>query len=156
MSRKGCVKRRPEVADPVFGSVLVAKLITRVMERGEKAIARRIVYGAFTQLKGAEDSDRVKIFEQAVDNVRPRIEVRPRRVGGATYQVPTEVEERRAIALALRWMVNFAQGRSGKSMVEKLSNEIMDAYNNRGGAVNMRETKRKMAEANKAFSHYRW
>ncbi len=156
MSRKGSPSRREILPDPVFNKILVSKLVNYVMRSGKKSVAEKIVYGAFDIIKKQTKLDPVEVFEQTVDNVRPAVEVRSRRVGGATYQVPMEVRDVRAIALALRWLVNSAQARSERCMKEKLAAEITDAYNNRGGAITMRENKRKMAEANKAFAHFRW
>ena len=157
MARKGVVRKRKISGDQLFGSVLVARLITCILRCGKRALSEKIVYKTLESLKiKGESIEPIKVFEQAIANVKPQVEVRPRRIGGATYQIPMEVPEHRATALALRWIVTSAKDRSGKSMIEKLSHELLDAYNNRGGAVTMRENKRKMAEANKAFAHYRW
>ena len=156
--RKGRgAKKRELLADTKFNNKLVAKFINMVMFEGKKAIAERIVYGAFEIVKKQlNEPDALKIFHKAVDNVRPRLEVKPRRVGGATYQVPIEVPLHRSTSLAVRWLVRNARERSGKSMEEKLAAEIIDAVNNRGGAVKKKEDTHKMAEANRAFAHYRW
>ena len=156
MPRKGPIKKREVIADPLFSSVLVTRFITYVMKEGKKVVAERIIYEALNSLKSKGHSEPAKALEQAVSNIRPHIEVRPRRIGGTTYQIPMEVDDNRSTALALRWMIISAKGRSGRSMTDKLADEIEDALNNRGGAFNMRENKRKMAEANKAFAHYRW
>lgn len=156
MSRKGSAPKREILPDPVFGKILVSKFINYVMVDGKKYVAEKIVYGAFELIKAKMKAEAVEVFETAVTNVKPAIEVRSRRVGGATYQVPTEVREERSLALALRWLVSSAQSRSDRTMMQKLAAEIMDAYNEKGGAIGLRENKRKMAEANKAFAHYRW
>jgi len=156
MARKGASKKRELIEDPVYGSVLVSKLINYVMKDGKKSVAEAVVYKAFDIAKKKINVEPLEIFEKSVANVSPEIEVRSKRVGGATYQVPVDVRVERALSLALRWLVNSAQSRSEKSMQEKLAGEIVDSYNNRGGAVTTRENKRKMAESNKAFAHYRW
>jgi small subunit ribosomal protein S7 len=156
MARKGSIKIREVVPDPLFSNVLVARFISYIMKEGKKAVAEKIIYKTLEGLKTKGHAEPVKALEDAVSNVRPHVEVRPRRIGGATYQIPMEVSDRRSTALALRWIISCAKGRAGTSMIDKLSNEIMDALNNRGGAVTMRENKRKMAESNKAFAHYRW
>ncbi|OQX14791.1 MAG: 30S ribosomal protein S7 [Desulfobulbaceae bacterium A2] len=157
MSRKKVAARRDIEADPQFGSTLVAKFTNGLMERGKKSVARRIFYGAM-EIVGSRvrDDEPLRVFEAAMENVRPRVEVKSRRVGGATYQVPVEVRAERRNALAIRWIINYAKGRSGKTMSEKLAGELLDAYGNRGAAVKKREDTHKMAEANKAFAHYRW
>jgi small subunit ribosomal protein S7 len=156
MARKGSTKIREATPDPLFGSVLVSRFVSYIMKEGKKAVAEKIIYGTLDGLKAKGHPEPVKALEDAVSNVRPHVEVRPRRIGGATYQIPMEVSDRRSTALALRWIISCAKARSGTSMVDKLLNETLDALNNRGGAVGMRENKRKMAEANKAFAHYRW
>jgi small subunit ribosomal protein S7 len=157
MSRKGSVRKRETAPDQLFNSVLISKMVTCVMRQGKKALAEKIVYSSLNNLKNkVEGAEPIKVFEQSIANVRPYVEARPRRIGGATYQIPMEVSEHRAVALAMRWIVGAAEERSGRSMIERLTNELMDAYNNRGGAVTTKENKRKMAEANKAFAHYRW
>mgnify|MGYP001772941768 CR=1 FL=1 len=142
--------------DPKYGDVLVAKLINKVMWDGKKTIARKIVYNAFEIIKQKTGQDPLEVFKKAVENVKPILEVRPRRVGGATYQVPIEVRPERSISLALRWIVQYARERKGKPMMVKLAEEIMAAARNEGMAVKKREDTHKMAEANKAFAHFRW
>nr|3GTY_S Chain S, 30S ribosomal protein S7 [Thermotoga maritima] len=142
--------------DPVFGDVLVAKLINRVMWDGKKTIAQKIVYGAFDIIREKTKKDPLEVFRQAVENVKPVLEVRPRRVGGATYQVPIEVQEPRRTSLALRWIVEAARAKKGRPMKEKLAEEIIAAYNNTGTAIKKKEDTHRMAEANRAFAHYRW
>jgi small subunit ribosomal protein S7 len=156
MPRKGPVPPREVLPDPVYGDKLVAKLINKVMKDGKKSKAEKIVYGAFDIIKEKLGEDPLKVFHKAVENVKPLMEVRPRRVGGATYQVPMEVNERRQMHLALKWLVDAARARSERGMVNRLANEIIDAYNERGGAFKKKEDTHKMAEANKAFAHYRW
>ncbi|RKQ60368.1 SSU ribosomal protein S7P [Thermovibrio guaymasensis] len=156
MPRKGPVPPREILPDPVYGDKLVAKLINKVMKDGKKSKAEKIVYGAFDIIREKLGEDPLKVFHKAVENVKPLMEVRPRRVGGATYQVPMEVSERRQMHLALKWLVDAARARSERGMVNKLANEIIDAYNERGGAFKKKEDTHKMAEANKAFAHYRW
>lgn len=158
MPRRKVVAKRAILPDPKFGDLLVAKFINTVMEDGKKSIAEHIVYGALTRvaekLKG--DQEALQIFEKALDNVRPLVEVKSRRVGGSTYQVPVEVRQVRRNALAMRWMVDAARKRSEKSMDMRLAGEILDAYESRGSAVKKREDTHRMAEANKAFAHFRW
>jgi len=156
MPRKGPVPPREILPDPVYGDKLVAKLINKVMRDGKKSKAEKIVYGAFEIIKEKLGEDPLKVFHKAVENVKPLMEVRPRRVGGATYQVPMEVNERRQMHLALKWIVDAARARSERGMVNKLANELIDAYNERGGAFKKKEDTHRMAEANKAFAHYRW
>lgn len=157
MSRRRTIERRPIDPDPRFNSVLVAKFTNGLMERGKKTLAQRIFYGAMDVVQEkAKDDDALTIFEGAMENVRPRVEVKSRRVGGATYQVPMEVRQTRRNALAIRWIINFSKSRSGKSMSEKLAAELIDAFNNRGSAVKKKDDTHRMAEANKAFAHYRW
>ena len=156
MSRRGSVSKKDVLPDPVFGKVMVTKLVNYTMMGGKKSVAEKLVYGAFDIVQSKEKNDPVAVFEKAMSNVRPQVEVRSRRVGGATYQIPVEVRDTRSISLALRWIVDSARGRSEKSMKERLAGEIIDAYNNRGGAITAKENKRKMAEANKAFAHFRW
>lgn len=157
MSRRRTIEKRPIDPDPRFNSVLVAKFTNGLMERGKKTLAQRIFYDAMdvVQEKVKED-DVLTVFEGAMENVRPRVEVKSRRVGGATYQVPMEVRQTRRNALAIRWIINFSKSRSGKSMAEKLAAELIDAFNNRGSAVKKKDDTHRMAEANKAFAHYRW
>ncbi len=157
MSRRREVPKRTPIPDPRHGDRLVAKFINVLMRDGKKSIAEQIMYGAFDLIEQRSQEDPLRIFRRAVDNVRPRVEVKSRRVGGATYQVPVEVQQARGTALALRWLVSFARGRgSNGGMRDKLAAEFIDAANERGEAVRRREETHRMAEANKAFSHYRW
>ncbi|MGO2003954.1 30S ribosomal protein S7 [Arthrobacter rhombi] len=156
MPRKGPAFKRPLVSDPVHGSPLVTQLINKVLVDGKKSTAERIVYGALEGVQAKTNADPVVALKKAMDNVRPSIEVKSRRVGGATYQVPIEVKPGRATALALRWLVGYSKARREKTMVERLMNEILDASNGLGAAVKRREDTHKMAESNKAFAHYRW
>jgi len=156
MPRRGYVSRRVVGADPVYGDPLVARMISGIMRKGKKTIAENIVYGSMEVIKGKTKEDPVSVLKKAVENTKPLLEVKSRRVGGATYQVPVEVRPERRLALSLRWMINFARERSEKTMVDRLSAEILDAYNNRGLTVKKKEDTHKMAEANKAFAHYRW
>jgi small subunit ribosomal protein S7 len=156
MSRRRAAIKREVLPDAKYGDKVVAKFINAIMFEGKKSVAERIVYGALDKIAARTGQDPVKIFHEALDNVKPALEVRSRRVGGATYQVPVEVRPDRRQALALRWMIDFARKRSETTMVDRLSGEFLDASNNRGGAVKKREDTHRMAEANKAFSHYRW
>lgn len=156
MPRRNKVERRVAPPDPVYGSEVLTRFTNKVMQRGKKGVAERIVYGAFTMIETRTGRDPLEIFLQAVFNVKPTIEVKPRRVGGATYQVPVPIEEHRRESLAMRWLLNSAKSRPGKSMAEKLANELLDAYNNTGAAVKRREDTHRMADANKAFAHYRF
>ncbi|MBM9518850.1 30S ribosomal protein S7 [Desulforhopalus vacuolatus] len=157
MSRRRAAERRPIEPDPRYNSLLVTKFTNGIMERGKKSLAQRIFYDAMDLVDGrVKDEEPLVVFEEAMEKVRPRVEVKSRRVGGATYQVPMEVRQTRRNALAIRWIINFARSRSGKSMSEKLAAELVDAYNNRGAAVKKRDDTHRMAEANKAFAHYRW
>jgi len=156
MPRRREVRKREIIPDPKYHDVLISKFINGIMRRGKKSVAERIFYGALDIIKDKTHSDPLKIFNQAMENVKPLIEVRPRRVGGATYQVPVEVRSTRKVALAIRWVIGFAKKRSEKTMGEKLSSELIDAANNRGAAIKKKEDTHKMAEANKAFAHYRW
>ncbi|MCS7281061.1 MAG: 30S ribosomal protein S7 [Desulfobacterota bacterium] len=156
MPRRGHVKRREVPPDAKYGDPLVQKLINCVMWDGKKTIATRIVYEAFDIIQKKMKENPLKIFHKAVENVKPELEVKPRRVGGATYQVPVEVRPERQISLSIRWLIKYARERSERTMKEKLAAEIMDAYNNKGGAIKKKEDTHKMAEANKAFAHYRW
>ncbi|MFV0436990.1 MAG: 30S ribosomal protein S7 [Desulfopila sp.] len=157
MSRRNIASRRPIDPDPRYNSVLVTKFTNGLMERGKKSTAMRIFYDAMDVVTSRiTDQDPMTVFEDAMENVRPKVEVKSRRVGGATYQVPMEVRQSRRNALAIRWIIGFAKSRSGKSMSDKLAAELMDAYNNRGAAVKKRDDTHRMAEANKAFAHYRW
>ena len=156
MSRKGQAKVREAIPDPKFHDRTVAKFMNVVMERGKKATAELIFYGALDLVADRAKEDGLTVFKRALDNVRPAVEVRSRRVGGANYQVPVEVRPLRRNSLAMRWMVTAARARGEKSMVERLANEILEAGANRGGAVKKREDTHRMAEANRAFAHYRW
>ena len=156
MPRKGPAPRNQLAPDPVYNSVLVTQLINKVLLHGKRQLAQRIVYGALANCQEKTGTDPVVTLKRAMDNVKPTLEVRSRRVGGATYQVPVEVRPRRAGTLAIRWMVTFARNRREKSMAERLANEILDASNGVGASVKRREDLHKMAESNKAFAHYRW
>lgn len=156
MPRKGPVAQRPVVKDPVYGDVLVTQLVNKVLRDGKKSTAERIVYGALEQCREKTGTDPVLTLKKALDNVKPALEVRSRRVGGATYQVPVDVRPGRATTLALRWLVTFTRQRRENSMIERLANEILDASNGLGASVKRREDIHKMAEANRAFAHYRW
>ncbi|MDQ7831996.1 MAG: 30S ribosomal protein S7 [Desulfovibrionaceae bacterium] len=156
MPRKGPVPKRSVLPDPRYGSQLITKFINRLMHDGEKSVAEGLFYRAVDVLAEKAGEDPLKAFEKALGNVRPHMEVKPRRVGGATYQVPMEVRPERQVTLAIRWVINYARSRGEKGMADKLSGELLDAYNNRGGAVKKREDTHRMAEANKAFAHYRW
>ncbi|MGQ0480645.1 MAG: 30S ribosomal protein S7 [Pseudonocardia sp.] len=156
MPRKGPAPKRPLVSDPVYGSPLVTQLVNKVLVDGKKSIAERIVYAAMEGCRDKTGTDPVVTLKRALDNVKPALEVRSRRVGGATYQVPVEVRPVRQTTLGLRWLVTFAKARREKTMVERLMNELLDASNGLGAAVKRREDIHKMAESNKAFAHYRW
>jgi len=156
MPRKGPVARRPVVLDPVYGSPVVSQLISKVLLRGKRSLAERIVYGALEGTNRKTGDDPVALLKKALDNVRPTVEVRSRRVGGSTYQVPVEVKSHRANTLAMRWLIQYSRLRREKTMTERLMNEILDASNGLGAAVKKREDTHKMAESNKAFAHYRW
>jgi small subunit ribosomal protein S7 len=156
MPRKGFVGRREVSGDPHFANPLVQKLINCIMYEGKKSIAQSTVYDAFELVKQRGNDDPVKIFKKAVENIKPALEVKTRRVGGANYQVPVEVNKNRQASLSLRWLIGYARSRGEKSMVERLAAEVLDAANNRGGAVKKRDDTHRMAEANKAFAHYRW
>ena len=156
MPRRREVEKRKILPDPKFGDRLVAKFMNDVMRDGKKSTAEQIVYGAFDIVQAKINDDPLKVFKKALDNVKPVLEVKSRRVGGATYQVPVEVRQDRRVALGMRWLINYSAARGEKTMAEKLAGEILDAANNRGAAVKKREDTHKMAEANKAFSHYRW
>ena len=156
MPRKGPAPRRPVVIDPVYSSPLVTQLVNKILLDGKRSLAESIVYGALEGCRAKSDTDPVVTLKRALDNVKPALEVRSRRVGGATYQVPVEVRPDRSTTLALRWLVSFSKARREKTMVERLANEILDASNGLGAAVKRREDTHKMAEANRAFAHYRW
>ena len=156
MPRKGPAPKRPVIIDPVYNSPLVTSLINKVLLNGKRSTAERIVYGAIEGLREKTGNDPIITLKRALDNVKPTLEVKSRRVGGATYQVPVEVKAGRSTTLALRWLVGFSRQRREKSMTDRLMNEILDASNGLGAAVKRREDTHKMAEANKAFAHYRW
>ena len=156
MPRRGMVPKREVLADPIYNSALVTKFINSMMYGGKRATSQQIMYGALNQVQSKTQEDPLKVFKKAVDNVKPSLEVKSRRVGGSNYQVPIEVNPARRTSLALRWIISYARKRPERSMVAKLANEIMDAANMRGGAVKKKEDTHKMAEANKAFAHYRW
>ena len=156
MPRRGNVPKREILPDPVYGSVLVTRLINSVMLDGKKGVDQKVVYGAFDQIKEKTEKDPIEVFNQAMENIMPSLEVKARRVGGATYQVPIEVRPERRQTLGLRWLTMFARKRGEKTMKERLAGEIMDACNNTGSAVKRREDTHKMAESNKAFAHFRW
>jgi small subunit ribosomal protein S7 len=156
MPRKGPAARRELLPDPVYHSVLVTQVVNKVLSRGKRTLAEQIVYGALTDVGEKTGNDPVSVLKKAVENTRPEVEVRPRRVGGATYQVPVEVRPRRATTLSIRWLVGYAKERREKTMAERLSNEIRDAANGIGAAAKRREDLHKMAESNRAFAHYRW
>lgn len=157
MSRRHSAEKREILPDPKFGNEVITKFINCLMVDGKKGTAEKVFYQSLERVEAKiEDADAVKIFETALENVKPQLEVKSRRVGGSTYQVPVEVRDTRRVTLAIRWMIAAARSRSGKSMVDKLSGELMDAFNNRGSAVKKREDTHKMAEANRAFAHYLW
>ncbi len=156
MPRKGHTQKRDVLADPMYNNKVVTKLINNIMLDGKKGVAQKIVYGAFSRVEEKAGKPAVEVFEEAMNNVMPVLEVKAKRIGGATYQVPIEVKPERRQALALRWLTMFSRKRGEKTMQERLANEILDAANNTGGAVKRKEDMHKMAEANKAFSHYRF
>ncbi|MGI6033547.1 MAG: 30S ribosomal protein S7 [Coriobacteriales bacterium] len=156
MPRRSAAVRRETAPDAVYGNRLVTQLINKVLRDGKRSVAESIVYGAFDIINEKTGEDALSVFKKAMENVRPSVEVKPRRVGGATYQVPTEVNSRRSTTLAIRWIVGFARSRKERSMAERLAAEIMDASNGVGASVKKREDVYKMAESNRAFSHYRW
>jgi small subunit ribosomal protein S7 len=156
MPRSGPAARRDLLPDPVYRSVLVTQVVNKVLSRGKRTIAERIVYSSLDMVKERSNSDAVSVLKKAVENIRPELEVKSRRVGGATYQVPVEVRPRRATTLAIRWLVSYAGQRREKTMAERLAGEVLDAANGAGAAVKRREDMHKMAESNKAFAHYRW
>ncbi len=157
MPRRKITEKRATDPDPRFNSVLVSKFTNGIMERGKKSVAQNIFYGAMDIIeKQVSDAEPIAVFDKAMEMVRPKVEVKSRRVGGATYQVPVEVRPERRNALAIRWIIGFAKARSGKTMAEKLAAELFDAYNERGASVKKRDDTHRMAEANKAFAHYRW
>lgn len=156
MSRRTVVKKRPVPPDPVYNSRLVSMMVRRIMRHGKKSKASRLIYDAFKIIEERTGNEPLDVFEQAIRNVTPLVEVKARRVGGATYQVPMEVRSERGTTLAMRWLIQFSRSRSGKSMSSKLANELMDAANETGNAIRKREETHRMAEANKAFAHYRY
>ena len=156
MPRRGIIKKRKLKPDHLYNSTSISRFVRAIMGDGKKSTAEKIVYGSMERVKQVSKEDPMKMFEKAIDNVRPFLETKSRRVGGATYQVPIEVPGNRSNSLAVRWIIKYSRDRAGKSMIEKLSGEILDAVNNRGGAVKKREDTHKMADANRAFAHYRW
>ena len=156
MPRKGEVKKREILPDPKYGDKLVAKFINTIMSQGKKSVAEGILYRCLDIVASKAKEDSLAIFKRAIDNIRPAVEVRSRRVGGATYQVPVEVRPQRRVSLSMRWLIQSARQRAEKSMEEKLAGEFLDAANNRGGAIKKKEDTHRMAEANRAFAHYRW
>ena len=156
MPRNGPAARREMTPDPVYRSVLVTQVVNKVLTRGKRTLAEHIVYGALDTMKDRTGGDPITILKRAVENTRPELEVKSRRVGGATYQVPVDVRPRRATTLAIRWLVGYSRQRREKTMAERLANEVLDAANGTGAAVKRREDMHKMAESNKAFAHYRW
>ena len=156
MPRRGTVPKREVLPDPLYNSALVTKFINSMMYGGKRATSQQIMYGALNAVQSKTQEDPLKVFKKAVDNVKPSLEVKSRRVGGSNYQVPVEVNPARRTSLALRWLISFSRKRAERTMTAKLANEIMDAANMRGGAVKKKEDTHKMAEANKAFAHYRW
>ena len=156
MPRKGHVGKRSVLPDPLYNSKIVTKLINGIMLDGRKGVAQKIVYGAFEQAAGKKNVPAIDVFEEALNNIMPTLEVKARRVGGATYQVPIEIRPDRRQTLALRWLVLFSRQRSEKRMIDRLANELVDASNNTGGAVRRKEEMHRMADANKAFAHYKW
>lgn len=156
MSRKGKTPKRDVLPDPKYNDELITRFVNGIMKQGKKSLAESILYKSMDRIKEKTKEDPIKVFKKAIDNTKPSVEVRSRRVGGATYQVPVEVKSNRKLALAIRWLTSYAAMRGEKSMIEKLTGELIDAYNNKGGAVKKKEDVHKMAEANKAFAHYRW
>ena len=156
MSRRRAAEKREVLPDAKFGDIVLTKFMNTLMERGKKSVAERVVYGALDEVQAKLKQDPVHAFHEALENVKPAVEVRSRRVGGATYQVPIEVRPRRANTLAIRWIITFARARRERTMAERLANEILDASNGLGASVKKREDTHKMAESNKAFAHYRW
>ncbi|MFP3869990.1 MAG: 30S ribosomal protein S7 [Syntrophobacteria bacterium] len=156
MPRRREIAKRDILPDPKYGSKLVAKFVNNIMRDGKKSVAECILYDSFDTIAQRTKQDPLEVFKKALDNVKPVIEVKSRRVGGSTYQIPVEVRSTRRVALAIRWIITYAQGRAEKSMTQKLAGELLDAANNRGAAVKKKEDTHRMAEANKAFAHYRW
>lgn len=156
MSRRAVIKKRPVPPDPVYNSRLISMMSRRIMRHGKKSLASRIIYDAMKMIEERTGGDPLETFEKAIRNVTPLVEVKARRVGGATYQVPMEVKSERGISLALRWLIQFSRSRAGRTMASKLANELMDAANETGNAIRKREETHRMADANKAFAHYRY
>ncbi|MDO9288225.1 MAG: 30S ribosomal protein S7 [Thermodesulfovibrionales bacterium] len=156
MPRRRVAEKREILPDPKYNSKVVSKFVNILMEDGKKSVAEKICYGAFDIIKTKLGDDPLKVFKAALENAKPLVEVKPRRVGGATYQVPVEIRQQRRMALAFRWLITFSRARAEKTMREKLAGEVMDAFNNTGTTVRKKEDTHKMAEANKAFAHYRW
>ena len=156
MPRKREVPKREIIPDPIYGSILVTKFINNLMERGKRSISEKIFYDALELIQDRTKNEPLDVFKKAVENVKPVLEVKSRRVGGSTYQVPMEVSPRRRQSLAIRWILGFSKGRSEKTMADRLANELIDAFNNRGGSIKKKDDTHRMAEANKAFAHYRW
>ena len=156
MPRKGHTQKRDVLADPMYNNKVVTKLINNIMLDGKKGVAQKIVYGAFAKIEEKAGKPAIEVFEEAMNNIMPVLEVKARRIGGATYQVPIEVRPDRRLSLAMRWLIRYSLSRSEKTMTEKMAGEMLDAFNNRGAAVKKREDTHKMAEANRAFAHYRW
>ena len=156
MPRRGFIAKRDVLPDPIYNSKIVTKLINNIMLDGKKTVAQKIVYDAFEIVKEKENKEALEVFEEALNNIMPVLEVKARRVGGATYQVPIEIRAERRQTLGLRWLVNYARNRHEKTMAEKLAGELIDAVNQTGGAVKKKEETHRMAEANKAFAHYKW
>src|SRR6201998_4413771 len=156
MSRRRAAEKREVLPDAKFGDIVISKFMNTLMERGKKSVAEKVVYGALDEIEGKLKQDPVPAFHEALENVKPAVEVRSRRVGGATYQVPVEVRPERRQALAIRWIIQAARARNDKTMIDRLSGELLDASNSRGNAVKKREDTHRMAEANRAFAHYRW
>src|SRR5512135_228796 len=156
MPRRRVAEKREVLPDPKYNSKVVSKFMSAIMQDGKKAIAERICYGAFDVIRDKTGNDPLKVFKAALENVKPLVEVKPRRVGGATYQVPVEIRPQRRMALASRWLITYSRGRNEKTMKERLAGELLDAFNNTGSSIKKKEDTHKMAEANKAFAHYRW
>ncbi len=156
MPRRRVAEKREQLPDPKYNSKLLSKFINVMMEDGKKATAETIIYDAFDIMKEKTGNDPLKVFKTAIDNVKPVLEVKPRRVGGATYQVPIEIRPQRRAALAFRWIINYSRARNEKTMRERLAGELIDAFNNAGASIKKKEDTHRMAEANKAFAHYRW
>lgn len=156
MPRRRVAEKREILPDPKYNSKVVSKFVNILMEDGKKSVAEKICYGAFDIIKTKAGDDPLKVFKAALENAKPMVEVKPRRVGGATYQVPVEIRPQRRMALAFRWLISYSRGRAEKTMRERLAGELLDAFNNTGASIKKKEEVHKMAEANKAFAHYRW